>query len=137
MKISTIMHKGVVTAGVNDTLNSAVRLLKENGIKHLPVVQKNNKLAGIITDRDLKRVSASDATLLEVHELLYLLDRVKLSEVMTKNPMSTGPGASIQKVAKMMAKAHIGCLPVVEGGAIVGIVTHSDLLGYLGSLKTA
>ncbi len=76
MKIASIMHKKVVTAKASDTLNWATKLLKEKQIKHLPVLDGKQKLAGVITDRDLKRASASDATLLEVHELLYLLDRV-------------------------------------------------------------
>jgi acetoin utilization protein AcuB len=121
---------------VSDTLNWATKLLKEKKIKHLPVLDGKRKLAGVITDRDLKRASASDATLLEVHELLYLLDKVKLSEVMTKRPKTATPAMTLQKAARLMVDGGIGCLPVVEKGKLVGIVTQTDLLDYLGNMKS-
>ena len=137
MKLAQIMHKDVVTVSTDDTLNTAARVLKEKKIKHLPVVTGDYKVAGIITDRDLKRASASDATLLEVHELLYLLDRVKMSAVMTKRPKTAAPGMTVERAARTMVDAKIGCLPVVEKGKLLGIVTNTDLLGVLGNMRTA
>ena len=72
MLVETWMSKPVITVGANDPMQKATTLLKEHHIRILPVME-NGKLVGIITDRDLKRASASDATTLEIHELVYLL----------------------------------------------------------------
>ena len=77
MLVSYWMSEKVITVDLNSTMQEATILLKENNIKMLPVI-KNNKLVGIVTDRDLKRASASDATSLEIHELLYLLSKISI-----------------------------------------------------------
>jgi acetoin utilization protein AcuB len=137
MQISKIMSDQVVSALGDDSLSQAARLLRNNHIRHLPVRGAKGEVIGIVTDRDLKRASASDATLLETHELLYLLDRVKLSEVMTKSPVTVPPTMRIQAAAKLAADKNIGCLPVVNGGKLVGIVTSGDFLRLLAKQKIA
>ena len=80
MLVRNWMSKDVITVSVNDPLIDAVRLLKNHGIGRLPVMQKG-KMVGIVTDRDLKKASASDAVPFEVHELLYLLSKIKIDEI--------------------------------------------------------
>lgn len=126
--VGSIMTPNPVTTKAGDSLLVATRTLKEKGFKHLPVLDGNGALVGIVTDRDLKRASASDATTLEVHELLYLLDRVKIEEVMTRKPAAVTPDESVQAAAKLMTDRKIGCLPVMEAHKLVGIVTKDDLL---------
>ncbi len=133
MNVGSIMTANVISIKPEDSLLAATRILKEKKFKHLPVVDANGAVAGIVTDRDLKRASASDATTLEVHELLYLLDKVKIEQVMTRNPATAGKDDSVQVVAKQMVDGKIGCLPVVDGGRLVGIVTKDDLLRLLAS----
>ncbi len=74
---------------------------------------------------------------MEKHELLYLLERVKLSEVMTKSPVTVPPTMRVQAAAKLAADKNIGCLPVVNGGKLVGIVTSGDFLRLLAKQKIA
>jgi len=81
MLVKNWMNKNVITIKSDDAMSDAMRLLKEHDIRLLPVMNKG-KLVGVVTDRDLKRASASDATSLEVHELLYLLSRIKIKEIM-------------------------------------------------------
>ncbi len=133
MKLADIMHTELVTALQSESLNAAARLIKEHKIKHLPVLEKGGELVGICTDRDLKRASASDATLLEVHELLYLLDQVKLSEVMTKSPVTASPAMSVSNGAKLMVEKRVGCLPLTKANKLVGIVTNTDFLKVLAN----
>jgi acetoin utilization protein AcuB len=131
MNVSAIMTKKPITVTLDEAMNSAIRKMKDGNFKHLPVVDPAGAVVGIVTDRDLKRASPSDATLLEVHELLYLLEKVKVSQVMTKKPITAGLEMSVSTAAGLLVKHKIGCLPVVDNGKLVGIVTQTDLLNYL------
>ena len=86
MLVEAWMSKPVITVKADDPIQKATALLKEHHIRILPVME-DGKLVGIITDRDLKRASASDATTLEIHELLYLISTIKVKEIMTKDPI--------------------------------------------------
>ena len=83
---------------------------------------------GVVTDRDIKRASASEATSLDIHELLYLVDKIAVSRVMSREPITVAPDTSVREAAKLMVDRKIGCLPVVNGEKLVGIVTGIDLL---------
>lgn len=130
MTIEKAMSSKVVTIGAGDTLVQAVRVMKDNKIKHLPVVDANGGLVGIVTDRDLKEASASDATTLEVHELLYLLDQVKIESIMSKNVITVEKGTALKQAAHTMVEKGIGCLPVTTGGQLTGIITRTDILRF-------
>jgi acetoin utilization protein AcuB len=131
MNLDAIMSRKPVTVADDDKMAHAIRMLKDHGFKHLPVVNRAGKVVGVITDRDLKRASPSDATLLEVHELLYLLDQVRIAEIMTRTPVTVPAATPIADAARLMVDKHVGCLPVVENDRLVGIVTSTDLLTCL------
>ena len=131
MEVRSIMSAPAITIRSDEGMLTATRLMKERKIKHLPVVNNQGELIGVVTDRDLKRASASDATTLEIHELLYLLHQVKVNTVMTAKPMTATPELSASEAANLMVRNRIGCLPVVEGKTLVGIVTKDDLLRLL------
>ena len=80
MLVSNWMSKPVITIDENDSMKDAIGLLKENNIRILPVINRGN-LVGVVTDRDLKRASSSDATSLEIHELHYLTSTIKVKEI--------------------------------------------------------
>ena len=92
------MSKPVITVKAEDSMQKATELLKEHNIRILPVMEIG-KLVGIITDRDLKRASASDATTLEIHELVYLLSKIKVKEIMTKDPITIVPYYTLEETA--------------------------------------
>src|SRR5210317_259382 len=98
MLVSNWMSKDVITIDVNDSMHDAIKLMKQNDIRMLPVVKKG-KLVGIVTDRDLKRASASDATTLDVHELLYLVSKIKVGNIMTKDPITVPQNFTVEKTA--------------------------------------
>lgn len=131
MNISEIMTPNPVTVGQDDPMLAASKILKEKGFKHLPVVNGGGTLVGIITDRDLKRASASNATTLEIHELLYLLEKVKVVDIMTKSPYTVAADSNSGSAAKLMVEHKVGCLPVLDGARLVGILTKDDLLKLL------
>jgi len=134
MLVSNWMSKEVVTIDVNDSMQDAMKRMKEKDIRMLPVVKKG-KLVGVVTDRDLKRASASDATTLDVHELLYLVSKIKVQDVMTKNAITVPQNYTIEETAEVLLKHKISGVPVVDqNGQLVGTITQTDLFRVLISL---
>jgi acetoin utilization protein AcuB len=134
MLVKNWMSKKVITVDVEDSMMDAMNLLKEHGIRMLPVVKKG-KLVGVVTDRDLRRASASDATSLEVHELLYLISRIKVGEIMSKNPITVPPDFTVEEAAEVLLENTISGAPVVDkDGQVVGTITQSDIFKVLISL---
>ncbi|UCH22240.1 MAG: CBS domain-containing protein [Deltaproteobacteria bacterium] len=134
MLVKNWMSKDVITADVTDSMQDAMGLLKQHNIKMLPVMKKGN-LVGIVTDRDLKRASASDATTLEIHELLYLLSKIKVEEIMTKNPITVFDDFTIEEAAEILLKNKISGLPVIDSEKqLVGVITQTDIFRVLISL---
>lgn len=134
MQVRNWMTKEVVTVGGATGVREAAELMKARKIRHLPVVEEG-RLIGIVTDRDLRLAMPSQATTLAVHELHSLLDKVQVREVMTKRVVGVPPDVSIAKAADLMLRNKIGCLPVLEGGTLVGIITESDILRAVAEEK--
>ena len=130
MLVENRMKREPITISPETGILEASRLLRQYKIRHLPVV-KGGRLVGILTDRDLKRVSPSPATSLSVYEVNYLLDRLEAKEVMTKQVVTVTPKTTIEEAAKLLLAHRIGGLPVVEGVTLVGIVTETDVLEAL------
>jgi len=134
MLVKNWMSKNVITVDINDSMQDAMKLLKENDIRMLPVMKKA-KLVGIVTDRDLKKASASDATTLEVHELLYLLMKIKVKDIMTRDVITVPPDYTVEETAQVLQKNRISGAPVVDvDGQLVGTITQTDLFRVLISL---
>ena len=134
MLVKNWMNKPAITIDKNSSMQEAISLMKSHRISLLPVTYKD-RLVGVLTDRDLKRASASDATTLEVHELLYLLSTIKIKDIMSPNPISVPPDFTIEETAELLLSKKISGVPVVDDeGAIVGVITHSDLFKVIISL---
>ena len=128
------MNPHVITVDADDSMLDATKILKEHNIRHLPVLEKG-KLVGIVTDRDLKRASPSDATALEAHELLYLIANIKVREIMTTNPITVPYNFTIEEAAQILLQAKISGMPVVDkDGNVIGTITQTDLFKVLISL---
>ncbi len=130
MYVSDWMKKKVITVSPDDSISEAARLATDNGIKHLPVL-RNGKIAGILSDRDIKEYVPSRATSLDVYELHYLLSKTRVKEVMKKKVFTIGPDTPIEEAALIMYDNDIGCLPVVERGRLVGIISDRDIFRVL------
>ena len=134
MLVKNWMSKNVITVDINDSMEDAMKHLKEHDIRMLPVMKKG-KLVGIVTDRDLKKASASDATTLEIHELLYLLTKIKVKDIMTKDVIMVPPDYTVEETAQVLEKNRISGVPVVDAdGQLVGTITQTDLFRVLISL---
>jgi acetoin utilization protein AcuB len=134
MLVKDWMSKTVITVDVNDSMQDAMRLLKEHAISMLPVT-KRGKLVGIVTDRDVKRSSASDATTLEIHELLYLISKISVKDIMTKEPVTIPYDFTVEEAAEVLLKNRISGVPVVDKeGELVGTITKGDIFRVLIAL---
>jgi acetoin utilization protein AcuB len=128
------MNPKVVTVDADDSMLDATKLMKEHGIRRLPVLEKG-KLVGIVTDRDLKRASPSDATTLEAHEILYLIANIKVREIMSKNPITVPWNYTVEEAAEILLQAKISGMPVMDkDGKVIGMITQTDLFKVFISL---
>jgi acetoin utilization protein AcuB len=128
MIVAKRMMRNPVSVDENDSMKKAMDLLRERDIRHLPVLKDGEKLVGILTERDIKQASPSPATALEIREIYYLLDKVKVRQIMTRRPYTISSTAPIEEAALIMREKKIGCLPVVDAGRVVGILTETDIL---------
>lgn len=105
-------------------------IMQEGGFRHLPVMHQD-RLVGIISDRDLRGVTAPSATTLSRYELNYLVSRTSVSRIMNAPVVTIAPDDRIEDAALAMVDHKISCLPVVDGARLVGILTMTDLLHAL------
>ena len=128
-KVRSRMKTELVTLGPEETLREAVTLELQRKIRHIPIVDGNGALLGIVTDRDIKRALPSPLTgQLAREEYDSVLDETKLSKVMTRDPMHVTPDTTLADAVKLMFEKKVGGLPVVEHGKLVGIFTQTDAL---------
>jgi acetoin utilization protein AcuB len=127
------INRNPITIGPESSFYEARALIHDKGIRHLPVVDKNGRLLGIVTDRDIREAAPSDATLLSVQELHYLLGKLKVSSIMTPKEklITITPDTLIEEAVQLMHDHKIGCLPVVEAEKLYGIFTETDALAHL------
>ncbi len=127
MKVRDLMTISCVTAPPPMPVLEARQLMIEKRIRHL-LVSEGPKLVGIVTDRDIRLNLPSPATSLSVWEINYLLARMTLASVMTKNVVTVESSREATEAAQLMLDHKIGALPVVDRGLLVGIITETDLL---------
>jgi acetoin utilization protein AcuB len=126
MYVSDWMTKKVFTIDTDDSLSDAITLMREKGIKHIPVV-RNGKLKGMISDRDIKEYSPSKATSLDIYELHYLMANTRIKELMRTKVITTAADTPVEEAAMIMLDENIGCLPVLDGADLVGIISDRDI----------
>jgi len=130
MYVGRRMTRNLITVTRDTNILKVKNLLKQYSIDQVPVVE-GKRIVGIITDKDLRRFSASPASTLAVHELNYLLSEMKAEEIMTKRVYTVTPGTPIEEAAKLINEKRVNSLPVVTGDELVGIITTCDLLNVL------
>ena len=134
MLVKYWMSKPVITVDVNDNMQNAMKLLKQHDISMLPVMKKG-RLVGIVTDRDLKKASASDATSLEILELQQLISTIKVKDIMTKEHITIPLDYTVEETAQVLLKHKISGVPVIDNeGDMVGAITQTDIIRLLISL---
>jgi acetoin utilization protein AcuB len=125
-RVKDMMKSNPVVAPPEMTLPDALQLMKERSIRRLLVCEKG-ELIGIVTRGDLRGAQPSEATSLSIFELHYLVGRITLGQIMTRNPVRVTPTTTVQEAASIMLQRKISGLPVVEQDRLVGIITESDI----------
>ena len=133
LRVRDVMTRDPKTLGRNDQLSLADDLMKQERIRHLPVLDDDGELAGIVSQRDMFRGALARALGYGETAQRRMLGLLAVKEVMTTQMVTVEPGAPIADAARTMVDRKIGCLPVVEGGKLVGILTESDFVEMLAS----
>ena len=102
MYVGTVMRTDLKTVAPETTLVAAQEILEQEKINHLLIVDRNNELMGIVSDRDLKKSWASSATTLSKNELIYLLDQVTVAAIMTRKTLTISPATTIERAAELI-----------------------------------
>lgn len=126
MFVSDWMSRKVFTVAPDSTVTEAMNLMRAKKIRHLPVV-KDDKLKGIVSDRDIRDYSPSCATTLDVYELHYILANTRIKDIMKTTVVTAAPETLIEEAAVALYDKNIGCLPVLEKGRIAGIISDRDI----------
>jgi acetoin utilization protein AcuB len=129
------MTSPAFTIGPDMPVMEAMQYMKERDVRRLPVVDDGGRLLGIVSEKDLLRASPSEATTLSIFEVTHLLNRLTVGRVMTRDVVTVTEDTPLERAALIMAKRHLGGLPVLEAGRVIGIITETDIiLGFANLL---
>ena len=130
MFVKDKMTRDPYTIQVSASINTLIGLMRDKKLRKVPVLD-GEKLVGIVTDRDIERVSPSKATSLSVYEINYLLSKITVADAMVNEVVTCSPDDYIEDAALVMREHRINSLLVTENGKLTGIVTDSDLFDAL------
>jgi CBS domain-containing protein len=133
MRVGTLMTRHVTTLDRNDTMDIAAEIMAAGRLRHLPVID-GGRVVGVVSERDLFRPGLARALGYGSKARRTLLRSLSVKEIMTEPAVTLAPEAPVREAAQLMLERRIGCVPVVEAGALVGLVTESDLLRHAYAL---
>ena len=137
MQVRDLMSAEVVTLGRDETLDIADRIMSLGRIRHMPVVDADGRLCGVVSQRDLFRGALASALGLPKATQARLLGALLVREVMNPEPITTTPETPITDAAAVMLKHKVGCLPVLDGERLVGILTEADFVAHVVAQRSA
>lgn len=133
MFVSDLMQREVATLEAADSLDLADDVMRLGRIRHMPVVS-GERLVGILSQRDLFRAAVSSALKMHRSAEREWLAKIPVRDVMTSTVVTVGPGATLAEAVRLMLDRRIGCLPVVDQGRLIGLLSESDCLRHLARL---
>lgn len=138
MFVRNYMSSNPITVGPDVSFPEAMGMLRRQKIRRLPVIEKG-KLVGIIVEEDLLSNQPSPVTTLSIHEMYALLERLRVRQIMSRPVVTVEGGCPVEEAARIMVERKIGCLPIMDGEKLVGIITETDifkaLVEVLGGLE--
>jgi len=127
MRVKNRMTPSPITASPDTNYNEALRLMQQNNIKNLPILDKKGRLVGLVTRGDMLRTEPSPVSTLSVYETASLLEKVTMKKIMSSPVYAVTENCSITNAANFMLEKNIKSLPVVQGDKLVGIITDTDI----------
>lgn len=127
MLVRERMSRRPVTITADTPITEALRVMRQNQVRRLPVLDENGNMVGIVSEKDLLYASPSPATSLSIYEMHDRLTRLKVTELMTADVITVSPDMPLEEAARIMADNKLGGLPVLDEGRLVGIITETDI----------
>jgi CBS domain-containing membrane protein len=131
LKVRDLMTEKVHALSVNDSALAAYDLMDEKHIRHLPIVDDEEEVVGLLSERDLLRHALANTADLPVSEKRRFLKELKIEELMSSTPYTVEPDTDLGEAGRMLLEYKFSCLPVAEGGRLVGILTESDFVRHI------
>ncbi|MDD4011610.1 MAG: CBS domain-containing protein [Sphaerochaetaceae bacterium] len=131
MIIERRMTRNPVTATPDMTIEEASNLMKREKVHRLPVLDKDKKLIGVVSEKDILRAWPSPASTLSTYEVNYLINKITVKKLMYKDPVTISKDTTVEEAARLMVDQDLSCLPVLDDGKLVGIVSKSDMFKIL------
>jgi acetoin utilization protein AcuB len=131
MYIEQIMTRNVDTVTEDMKLSQASHIMQQKGRRFMPVVDENNQLLGLLTHAEIIRAEPSAITTLSVGEVNYLMSKLRVANVMTKQVITCSPDTLVEQAGQKMRDKKVSCLPVVDNGQLTGIITGVDIMDFL------
>ena len=129
--VRDLMTEDPITVGPEDTLARALDIMETRHIRHLPVVDAQGELVGLLSHRDLAKYAMSAAGELPLSQQEQLLSQICVREAMMRGVETTEPGREVAEVGEVMLENKFGCMPVCEGNRVVGIITEADFVRHV------
>jgi CBS domain-containing membrane protein len=130
LRVRDLMTSNVITVRPDDSIATAYELMLDNRFRHLAVVDKDGDLIGLLTHRDLLRYALIERVELPLSLQRSILRRIRVEDVMTSEVETAEPGQWLAEAALVMFENKYGCLPVVEGSRVVGMITEADFVRF-------
>jgi len=127
MLVRERMSRNPVTITSDMPITDALRVMRQNQVRKLPVLDQDGEMVGIVSEKDLLYASPSPASSLSIYEMHYMLSRLNVTELMTTDVITISPDIPLEEAARIMTDNKIGGLPVMEDGKLVGIITETDI----------
>jgi acetoin utilization protein AcuB len=127
MLVGDRMTKRPVTISEDASIDRGLELMRSEKVRRLPVLGKHDKLVGIVSEKDLLYASPSPATSLSIYEIPYLLSKIKMRDIMTREVITVTENTPLEEAARIMADRKVGGLPVMRDDKLVGIITETDM----------
>jgi len=137
LKVRDVMTREVRTVLRNDQLGVADKLMKDERIRHLPVIDEDGNVCAVVSQRDLFRGALLRALGYGSRAEETVLRQVVVKEAMSAELLTTTPGTPVAEAARVMIERRVGCLPVLDAGKLVGIVTETDFVRLVAEGKSA
>ncbi len=137
MLVKDRMTSPVLTITPDVSIQDGLASMRNDKVRRYPVVDKNGKMIGIVTESDLLNAKPSEATTLSMWEISTLLSKITVERVMTKDVITTAEDCPIEEAARVMSDNQISALPVMRGKSLVGMITEMDIFHILLELMGA